>query len=112
MTTMSAPLQWTDVALRLALVILAGILIGYNRTEEGKAAGLRTTLMVCLAASLAMIEVNLLLPMVGRASNSFVTTDPMRLPLGVLTGVGFIGVLRRQFDRRGRHRRHSSGWGP
>lgn len=45
MTTMSAPLQWTDVALRLALVILAGILIGYNRTEEGKAAGLRTTLM-------------------------------------------------------------------
>jgi putative Mg2+ transporter-C (MgtC) family protein len=42
--------------------------------------------------------VNLLLPTVGRASNSFVAMDPMRLPLGVLTGVGFIGggaILRR-----------------
>jgi putative Mg2+ transporter-C (MgtC) family protein len=61
-------------------------------------AGLRTTLMVCLAATVAMIEANLLLPTVGRASNSFVMIDPMRLPLGVLTGVGFIGggaILRR-----------------
>lgn len=98
MMTMSAPLQWTDVALRLALAVLAGISIGYNRSEQGKAAGLRTTLMVCLAATVATIEVNLLLPTAGRAPNSFVMIDPMRLPLGVLTGVGFIGggaILRR-----------------
>jgi len=40
---------------RLALTIAAGALRGYNRTEHGKAAGLRTTLLVCLAASVAMI---------------------------------------------------------
>ena len=68
MTGMPLHIGWSDVALRLALTVVAGLLIGYNRTEHGKAAGLRTTLLVCLAASLAMIQVNLLLPMAGRAS--------------------------------------------
>jgi putative Mg2+ transporter-C (MgtC) family protein len=37
-----------------------------------------------------MIRLNLLLPTAGRSPDSFVTNDPMRLPLGILTGVGFI----------------------
>jgi hypothetical protein len=41
--------------------------IGYNRGDHGKAAGLRTTMLVCLAASVAMLLVNLLLPLSGRA---------------------------------------------
>ena len=98
MTPMSTPLQWTDVSIRLAITVVVGLLIGYNRSEQGKAAGMRTTLMVCLAASVAMIQVNLLLPTAGRTSDSFVMNDLMRLPLGILTGVGFIGggaILRR-----------------
>lgn len=98
MTGMPTHIGWHEIALRLALTVVAGLLIGYNRTEHGKAAGLRTTLLVCLAACLAMIQVNLLLPMAGRAPDSFVTNDLMRLPLGILTGVGFIGggaILRR-----------------
>lgn len=89
---MPAHIGWREIASRLALAIVAGLLIGYNRTEHGKAAGLRTTLLVCLAASFAMIQVNLLLPMAGRSSDSFVMNDLMRLPLGILTGVGFIGA--------------------
>jgi putative Mg2+ transporter-C (MgtC) family protein len=95
---LSVSLQWTDIALRLGLTVLVGIVIGYNRSEHGKAAGMRTTLLVCLAASVAMIQVNLLLPTAGRPSDSFVMNDLMRLPLGILTGVGFIGggaILRR-----------------
>ena len=38
-----------------------------------------------------MIQTNLLLVTVGRAANSFVMLDLMRLPLGILTGMGFIG---------------------
>ncbi len=98
MTGMPVNIGWGDIALRLGLTVIAGILIGYNRTEHGKAAGLRTTLLVCLAASVAMIQVNLLLPTAGRAANSFVMNDLMRLPLGILTGVGFIGggaIIRR-----------------
>jgi putative Mg2+ transporter-C (MgtC) family protein len=98
MMPMLAPLRWTDVVLRLALTMLVGMLIGYNRREHGKAAGMRTTLLVCVAASVAMLQMNALLPTAGRPPSSFVMNDLMRLPLGILTGVGFIGggaILRR-----------------
>jgi putative Mg2+ transporter-C (MgtC) family protein len=83
---------WGDIALRLALTVAAGMLIGINRSEHGHAAGLRTTVLVCLAASLSMLEVNLLLSMAGKTSSSFVQLDLMRLPLGILSGMGFIGA--------------------
>jgi putative Mg2+ transporter-C (MgtC) family protein len=45
-----------------------------------------------------MIQVNLLLPTAGRSTDSFVTNDLIRFPLGILTGVGFIdagAIIRR-----------------
>ncbi len=95
---MSSSLDGKEIAARLALTILAGTLIGINRGEHGRPAGLRTTLLVCLAASLAMIQTNLLLGTGGRSTNSFVMLDLMRLPLGILSGMGFIGggvILKR-----------------
>ena len=89
---------WKDIAIRLALTVLAGILVGINRSEHGRPAGLRTTLLVCLAASVAMIQANLLLDMSGKRPDSFIVLDLMRLPLGILSGMGFIGagtILRR-----------------
>ena len=50
-----------DVVLRLACALLAGVAIGLNRETKGQAAGLRTTVLVCLAAALAGLEANLLL---------------------------------------------------
>jgi putative Mg2+ transporter-C (MgtC) family protein len=98
MEIMPLTLHWNDVVVRPLVTLIVGILIGYNRSEYGKAAGLRTTVLVCLAASVAMIQVNILLPLAGRSSSSFVMNDLMRLPLGILTGVVFIGggaILRR-----------------
>jgi putative Mg2+ transporter-C (MgtC) family protein len=89
---------WNEIALRLLLTVAGAALIGINRGEKGRAAGLRTTILVCLAASVSMIQVNLLLPLTGKASDSYIVMDLMRLPLGILTGVGFIGagsILRR-----------------
>jgi putative Mg2+ transporter-C (MgtC) family protein len=92
MDLMPITLHWSDIGIRLGLAILAGSLIGLNRGESGKAAGLRTTLLVCLAACLAMLQVNALLAQAGKASASFAVLDLMRLPLGILSGVGFIGA--------------------
>jgi len=39
-----------------------------------------------------MLLANLLINTTGRPGDSYVTIDVMRLPLGVLTGVGFIGA--------------------
>ncbi len=91
MMPMSTTLSWHGVLLRLALTVVADMLIGYNRSEHGKAAGMRTMLLVCLAASVSMIQVNVLLAMAGRTPDSFVMNDLMRLPHGIFTGVGFIG---------------------
>ncbi len=89
---------WDDLALRLALAAAAGALIGFDRDERGRPAGLRTTLLVCLAAAVAMVLANLLLPSAQRAAGSSYTFDVMRLPLGILSGMGFLGagaILRR-----------------
>lgn len=89
---MPVTLDWQQVALRLVLTVVAGLIIGFNRGEHGRPAGMRTTLLVCLAASLSMIQANLLMNSVGKAQNSFVVLDLMRLPLGILSGMGFIGA--------------------
>lgn len=101
---MPLQLTWHEIALRLFLTFAGGALIGLNREEHGRAAGLRTTLLVCFAASLAMIQANLLLGTAGKAPNSFVVLDLMRLPLGILSGMGFIGggvILRKGSIIRG-----------
>lgn len=96
---MSIQLTWPEIALRLLLTAVAGTLVGLDRGEHGRPAGLRTTLLVCLAAAVSMIQTNLLLTTAGKPADSFVTLDLMRLPLGILTGMGFIGagaILKRE----------------
>jgi hypothetical protein len=46
--------------------LIAAVLIGFNRGGHGEPAGLRTTLLVCLAAWIDTLQANLL----GRGSNS------------------------------------------
>jgi putative Mg2+ transporter-C (MgtC) family protein len=97
---MNMPLSpgWQEICVRLALTMIAGAIIGFNRGARGHAAGFRTIILVGLAASVAMIQTSILLPLAGKTPESFSVIDPMRLPLGILTGVGFIGggtILKR-----------------
>ncbi|MBV9267602.1 MAG: MgtC/SapB family protein [Acidobacteriaceae bacterium] len=89
---MPSSLTWTDLAVRLICTFIAGALVGINRGERGRPAGLRTTLLVCLAASFSMLLANALLQTTGKDQSYFTQMDVMRLPLGVLTGMGFIGA--------------------
>lgn len=81
-----------DVALRVLAAFVAAALVGLNRGERGRAAGLRTTILVFMAAAFAMLLCNALLNTTGRSSTFFTQMDVMRLPLGVLTGIGFLGA--------------------
>lgn len=89
---MPLTLTWSDVAVRLACTVIAGFLVGLDRDERGKPAGIRTNVLVCLAASLSMILANGMLGTSGKNSASFSVLDLMRLPLGILSGMGFIGA--------------------
>jgi putative Mg2+ transporter-C (MgtC) family protein len=85
-------LEWSDIAIRLLCTSAAGFLIGFDRGEHGRPAGLRTVILVALAACIAMLQANLLMPTNGKQGDSFVVLDLMRLPLGILSGIGFIGA--------------------
>src|SRR6185437_15655189 len=89
---MPVTISWQEIAVRLAWAFVGGLVIGINRGERGRPAGMRTTLLVCLAAAIAMIQANVLMGMRGKTSDSFVVLDLMRLPLGILSGMGFIGA--------------------
>ncbi|ADL02494.1 MgtC/SapB family protein [Brevundimonas subvibrioides] len=78
--------------------ILAGGVIGLEREWRGRAAGLRTHILVCLASALLMQAAMtqnhwafLALP------EENIVTDPTRMAHGVLTGIGFLcaGVIFR-----------------
>jgi len=71
-----------DIALRLLLSVALGGLIGLERQAHGRAAGLRTHILVCLGSTLAMT-----------VTHSFgAHIDPGRAVAGILTGIGFLGA--------------------
>src|SRR5262249_313526 len=96
---MHTALDWQEIAFRILLASGGGAVIGINRGEKGRVAGIRTMMLVCLAACIGMIQANLLLSTSGKEASSFVNIDVMRIPLGILSGMGFIGggaILRRE----------------
>jgi putative Mg2+ transporter-C (MgtC) family protein len=101
---MSATLSWADILLRLSLAIAAGFLIGLDRGEHAQPVGLRTTVLISVAATVAMIQANWLMIHMVDTRVSILRLDMMRLPLGILSGIGFIGagaILRRDEMVRG-----------
>ena len=77
---------------RLALSFGAAFLLGWNREELGHPAGLRTHVLICVAACTAMQLGVWLLAETGSTGNSLFRLDLMRLAQGVLAGIGFIGA--------------------
>jgi putative Mg2+ transporter-C (MgtC) family protein len=95
---MSPTLTCADILFRLALSFAAGFLIGLDRGEHAHPAGVRTTILVSITATGAMLQANWLLAHTVDTQVSIVRLDMMRLPLGILSGIGFIGagaILRR-----------------
>jgi putative Mg2+ transporter-C (MgtC) family protein len=85
-------------ALPLVAAITAGGLIGFEREWRGRAAGLRTHILVALASALLMEAAVVqglwrFMPLPGAE----IVSDPTRMAHGVLTGIGFLcaGVIFR-----------------
>ena len=74
------------VAIRLALAMIIGGTIGIERGKQGRAAGMRTHILVCLGATLAT--------MIGFYSMEVLdySGDPLRIAAQVVSGIGFLGV--------------------
>lgn len=80
-----------DVCIKFSLaVVLAGAL-GLERERQGRAAGLRTHIMVCLGTVLAVVA-GQQIALQWANSESRVVFDQGRIAAGVLTGIGFLGA--------------------
>jgi putative Mg2+ transporter-C (MgtC) family protein len=89
MSTVSFP----QMLLRIGLAFIAGLIIGWERTSHGRAAGLRTTILACVAAAIAMVISEALFAESGAATaGGNWRPDPARLGAGILTGIGFLGA--------------------
>src|SRR3954469_5511335 len=84
--------QTIDLSLRLAAALLASATIGLERESHGRAAGLRTTILVGIAAAIAMALSEGPYLDVAHSGTGTWRPDPMRLAAGVLTGMGFLGA--------------------
>jgi putative Mg2+ transporter-C (MgtC) family protein len=83
-------LPTSEIALRLAVALACGAVIGLNRDIRGKPAGFRTFGVVSLGSGLAVL---LMHQMSGSGPDAV-----SRVVQGVLTGIGFLGagmILRR-----------------
>ena len=70
---------------RVLVAFVAGVIIGFDRERSGKAAGIRTQMLVCVSSAL-MGGISVYL------SKWYGGADPARLMAQVITGVGFLGA--------------------
>ncbi|KRS21919.1 methyltransferase [Alishewanella sp. WH16-1] len=75
--------QVTRITLRLLVAATLGGLLGYEREQQGKSAGVRTHMMVAIGAALFV-----LIPQQAGASSA----DLSRILQGLIAGVGFLGT--------------------
>ena len=95
---MAPDFDLTGYVLPLGGAVLAGGLIGIEREWRGRAAGLRTHILVCLASALLMQAAMTQQRWAFMAlPDENIVTDPTRMAHGVLTGIGFLcaGVIFR-----------------
>ncbi|HOR13333.1 MAG TPA: MgtC/SapB family protein [Clostridia bacterium] len=73
-------------AFRLLLATMLGGFIGMERGRRGRAAGMRTHILVCLGAALSAL--------IGLYTTEVLDfgTDPLRVGAQVISGIGFLGA--------------------
>src|SRR5881409_2685801 len=83
--------QGADVT-HLVVALIAGGLIGLERSYHGRPAGFRTHALVCMASSLLMLVTIYQGEWFSPTARESVHVDPTRMAQGVMTGIGFLGA--------------------
>ena len=74
------------VLIRSLAAVLVGTLIGSERARHGRAAGMRTHILVCLGACMTSMT------SVFVAQAAGIDGDVFRIPAQVISGIGFLGA--------------------
>ena len=79
------------VLARLLVVLVLAGLLGWERERTGKAAGLRTHMLVGMSATL-FVALGELVLLRFQSYGSIVQADPLRLIEAVVSGISFLGA--------------------
>ncbi|HVL74672.1 MAG TPA: MgtC/SapB family protein [Noviherbaspirillum sp.] len=80
------------VILNLLGALLLGLLVGYERSYRGRAAGMRTYGLVCMASAALTVVGGYPGEWFGGQTVLGIGADPTRIIQGIVTGVGFLGA--------------------
>lgn len=92
------------ILLHLGGALLLGLLVGYERAYHGRAAGMRTYGLVCMASCALTILAGYPESWYGGQVSMLAPIDPTRIIQGVVTGIGFLGagvIMREGFNISG-----------
>lgn len=79
------------IGVNLVGALLLGMLVGYERSYNGRAAGMRTYGLVCMASTALTVFVGYA-PLWYGGSFPTLSADPTRVVQGIVTGIGFLGA--------------------
>lgn len=72
--------------------LLLGLIVGYERSYHGRAAGMRTYGLVCMASAALTVIVGYPALWYGGHADVVAVSDPTRVIQGIVTGIGFLGA--------------------
>ncbi|MEO6920046.1 MAG: MgtC/SapB family protein [Collimonas sp.] len=90
----SAPVVAANILIlfNLSGALILGMVIGYERAFHGRAAGMRTYGLVCMASAALTVFVGYPSLWYGGHAGLPLNPDPTRVVQGVVTGIGFLGA--------------------
>ena len=80
------------IVAHLLSALLAGSVIGLERSFHARPAGFRTHALVCMASALLMLVTLYQARWLPGVPLETVRTDPTRMAQGIMTGIGFLGA--------------------
>jgi len=92
------------IFLNLLGALVLGMIVGYERTYHGRAAGMRTYGLVCMASAAITVIAGYPHFWYGGHAAILVGPDPTRVIQGIVTGIGFLGagvIMREGFNISG-----------
>ena len=103
---------WSDAEVTTNIIIFMnlvgalalGLIVGYERSYHGRAAGMRTYGLVCTASAAITVIAGYPHFWYGGHAATLVGPDPTRVIQGIVTGVGFLGagvIMREGFNISG-----------